>query len=647
VADGVFIMKRELNFKNFYIHAGNEVAYLAAQKVIESLGEIFNPFYVYGDTGMGKTHLLRAIHFGSAQKCTVLFFTAKEFEKYVDEGKKIDTPVIVDDIHILSSKYQKVIAEVIDTSLANNRQTCFSGNRAPRDMENIDATLLSRLEGGLVCDIQPPKQDVLADMIRKKSEELGINLLDDVVTELAHACNGSVRAAEGMINRLKVHASRGVVSFDTLTVRSVLKEFYPKGLYTPVSSLVQEFKKDATEILQDVSKKLNIRDLYKEKIQLWEVKGYDMSSLKTVLNGDITVLKRRYDDFIKSVKRLTALQEELRSLDTSHFPDEMLKIESMLFSPRHVDEVEKLVTHIKRGIVEEEPEPAEEKHEEAVEEKQIKTKESGETEELSEAFKTFIIGDNNKSAYTIYKKQILKNLGKKLNPFIIFGKKGTGKTYFLNAINKDLVIQKASVGFFDLATDNELRKACEVQRADVLILDNFTHIFSASKDQRNKIFKLILSYIKKDKAVFIGSEVIPADEILSEEEKIIFEIGLEVQFTAPDSVVAGQYIMSKLGSEEATKIIRRGLPKFESFYEIDDFLASFKPPAPMSVVPLGFPGEDSEDTHNGMTAEVPADEESKIQISESVSLQQRKLMVTRDDRYMFTDITDELIEENY
>ncbi|KPJ72009.1 hypothetical protein AMJ52_07770 [candidate division TA06 bacterium DG_78] len=636
-------MKRELSFKNFYIHAGNEVAYLAAQKVIENPGEIFNPFYVYGDTGMGKTHLLRAIHFGLAQKFTVLFFTAKEFEKHVDEGKKVDTPIIIDDIHILSPKYQRVIAEIIDTSLANNRQTCFSGNAAPRDMENIDAILLSRLEGGLVCDIQPPKEDVLSDMIRKKSEESGITLPDDVVVELARVCNGSVRTAEGMLNRLKAHSSLGDVSFDISLIRSVLKEFYPKGVYTPVSSLVQEFKKDATEVLQDVPKKLNIRDEYKEKIQLWEVKGFDMSSLKTLLDGDITVLKRRYDDFIKKVKRLTALQKELHSLDTSNFPDEMLKIESMLFSPKHVDEVEKLVAHIKRGVVEEEPEPVEIKHVEVVKEKPIETKEPGEREEPSEAFKTFIIGDNNKNAYTIYQKQILKSLGKKLNPFIIFGKKGTGKTCFLNAINKDLASQDKTVDFFDLAKENEIRKACEAKRADVLILDNFTHIFSVSEDQRKKIFKLILNYIKKDKAVFIGSEVIPGDESLSEEEKIIFEIGLEVEFTAPDSNVAGQHIMSKLGSEKAIKIIRRGLPKFESFYEIDDFLDSFKSPATMDVVPLGFPGEGSEETHNGMTAELTGDEESKMQIGG----QQRRLMVTREDRYIFTDIIDELIEENY
>jgi chromosomal replication initiation ATPase DnaA len=640
-------MKWQLNFKNFYIHAGNEVAYRAAQKVIETPGEIFNPFYVHGDTGMGKTHLLRAIQSGLTQKFNVLFFTATEFVKYIDEGKKVNTPIIVDDIHILSSKYQKVIAEIIDTALADSRQTCFSGNTAPRDMENIDAILLSRLEGGLICDIQPPTQDVLADMIRKKSEESGIDLPDDIVVELARVCNGSVRTAEGMVNRLKAHASLGDMSFDITLIRSVLKEFYPKGVYTPVSSLVQEFKKDATEVLQGVPKKLNIRDEYKEKIQLWEVKGFDMSALKPLLDGDITVLKRKYDDFIKKVKRLTALQEELRSLDTSNFSNEMLKIESMLFSPDSIDEIEKLVAYIKGGVIEEKPEPAKIIPVEAVKEKPIEAKEPGVIAEPSEAFKTYIIGDNNKNAYTIYQKQILKNLGKKLNPFIILGKKGTGKTYFLNAIKKDLVSHKKTVEFYDLAKEPAMRKACESKRADVLILDNFTHIFSASEDQRKKIFKLILNYIKKDRAVLIGSEVIPGDESLTEEEKIIFEIGLEVKFTAPDSNVTGQYIISKLGSEKAIEIIRRGLPKFESFYEIDDFLDSFKPPATADVVPLGFPGERPGETHNGMTEEIIADEESEMRKGGSVSSQQRRLMVPREERYIFTDITDELIEENY
>ena len=75
-------MKRELNFENFYVHDGNKVVYLAAQKIIEFPGELFNPLYIYGGTGLGKTHLLRALHNELSKKFTVLLFSTKEFEKY-------------------------------------------------------------------------------------------------------------------------------------------------------------------------------------------------------------------------------------------------------------------------------------------------------------------------------------------------------------------------------------------------------------------------------------------------------------------------------------------------------------------------------------------------------------------------------------
>jgi len=90
-------MKRDMNFENFYVYEGNKVAFLAAQKVIEFPGELFNPLYVYGGTGLGKTHLLWALYTELSKKFEVLFFSAKEFEKYLDETKDFNTPIIVDD----------------------------------------------------------------------------------------------------------------------------------------------------------------------------------------------------------------------------------------------------------------------------------------------------------------------------------------------------------------------------------------------------------------------------------------------------------------------------------------------------------------------------------------------------------------------
>ncbi|UCG91160.1 MAG: hypothetical protein JSV97_08720 [candidate division WOR-3 bacterium] len=611
-------MKREINFENFHIHDGNKVAYLAAQKVIEFPGELFNPFYVYCNTGLGKTHLLRAIHYELKKKGNVLFFSAQEFEKQLEEKKEFDAPIIIDDLHQISSQYHPMLLATIDAFLAHSRQICFSGNYAPRDL-NVDDKIRSRLEGGLICDIQAPKELALVDMIKKKAEESGIILPDDVALELAQVSTASIRTIEGMINRLVAYSSLGNVSLDTNSVRLILKEFYPKGIYSPVSSLLEELKKNATEVLTDVSEKVNIRDEYREKIYIWEMKGFDTTSLKDLLDDDINVLKEKYDTFIQKVGRLVELQKEYGALETSRFPNEAMKIESMLFSPAHVAEIEKLIAEIK---------------EKAEEVKPRKT------------FESFIIGESNETAYTIYREQIVPSLGKRFNPFLIFGSEGTGKTHFLEAIFSDLKSKNKTIALYDLAMKATTWEIKDSRNIDVLMFDNFHAIFSLPDDVRKNIFKVILDCIKQDKEIILGSNVIASDLSLSEDEKAIFELGLEVELNKPSTDVVQEFIRSGVGDVQAQKMIQEGLPEFSSFYEIDDYLTSYSaqvPEAPAEIIPLGLPGEES----------VAGEEEKGIEREEAVeeevkgAKEIKPLKTLKTERFIVSEITSELIEENY
>ena len=609
-------MKREFSFESFYVHEGNEVAYLAAQKVIEFPGELFNPFYVYGSTGFGKTHLLKAIYLELSKKFDTLFFTAKEFEKYIEENKVINKPIIVDDLSSISINIQQRLWEVVDICLSNNLQICFSGNTAPRDIKNLDAKLISRLEGGLVCDIQPPKEIILVDMIKKKSEEVGIILSDDVVLELAHVADGSLRAMEGMINRLRAYASLGNLSLDVHNVRLVLKEFYPKGIYSPVSSLLKELQKNAACVLQDVSNKLNTREEYKDKIYIWEMKGYDTSSLKNALDGNIAELKKQYDKFIEQIEELAELQKEFGQLDLSKYPEEAMRIESMLFSPRHVEDVRRFVSKIKRDI---------------------------ETNERPHKFGSFIIGESNQNVYNVYSKQILKGMGEKFNPFIVMGKMGMGKTLFLKSVRDDLKNHNKTVIFIDLEKKKDVPQVDDVSNFDVLIIDNFHNIFSAPKNERKHIFKIIINHIKNDKEVIIGTDIFPANLLLSEEEKIIFELSLEVELTEPSSDLVKNHIKSKLGPINAQALIKKGLPRFMSFKEIDNYINTYSKVERARFIPLGFSGEEFSDLQNTKGVEniraIP-DEGANSQ-------SEGQLISTPEEKYILPEFQDELIEENY
>ncbi len=615
-------MKREINFENFHIHDGNKVAYLAAQKVIEFPGELFNPFYVYSNTGLGKTHLLRAIHYELKKKGNVLFFSAQEFEKQLEEKKEFDAPVIVDDLHQISSQYHPMLLATIDAFLAHSRQICFSGSYAPRDL-NVDDKIRSRLEGGLICDIQAPKELALVDMIKKKAEESGIILPDDVALELAQVSTASIRTIEGMINRLVAYSSLGNVSLDTNSVRLILKEFYPKGIYSPVSSLLEELKKNATEVLTDVSEKVNIRDEYREKIYIWEMKGFDTTSLKDLLDDDINVLKEKYDTFIQKVGRLVELQKEFGALETSQFPNEAMKIESMLFSPAHVAEIEKLIAEIK---------------EKAEEVKPRKT------------FDSFIIGESNETAYTMYREQIVPSLGKRFNPFLIFGSEGTGKTHLLEAIFSDLKSMDKTIALYDLALKAMTWEIKDIKNIDVLMFDNFDAIFSAPDDVRMNIFNAMLDCIKQDKEIILVSNVLASDLSLSENEKTIFELGLEVELNKPSIDVVQAYIRSGVGDAQAEKMIQEGLPEFSSFYEIDDYLTSYSAPVsevPVDVIPLGLPGEESVAIEEEKETEGEEGREELVAEEAKGAKEIKPLKTLKTERFIVPEITSELIEENY
>lgn len=549
-------MKRRPDFENFYVYEGNKVAYLAAQKIIEFPGELFNPLYVYANTGLGKTHLLLAIHAELNKKSPTKFFSAKEFEKALDETKVFDCSVIVDDIHSISSTYHGALLGAIDSALTSNQQMCFSGNAAPRDLKNFDSRLLSRFEGGLVCDILRPKEMALIDVIKKKSSEAGILLPEEIALELAQISTGSIRTIEGMINRIVAYSSLGSLSLDPDSVRMILKEFYPKGIYSPVSSLLEELKKNASEILSDVSEKLNVREEYKEKIYIWEMKGFDTTSLKPLLEGNVEKLKIAYDEFIKKVERLIELQKEFGSLDASIFPDEAMKIESMLFSPNHVDEIEELTSNMKRDI---------------------------QVPKDKRAFEGYLVGACNKDAVALYKEQVVKYLGEKYNPFGVFGKEGTGRTRFLEEVRLDLETANKVVCFVDLDDEDSVRRFEKMNGVDVLVMDNFHNIFSFGEELRKKIFDVVKLYLDSGKAVIFSSATYSTDAILSEDEKAILECGIEVELKEPSSDIVEAYVKTNLEHGKAESLIGEGLPVFASFSMIDDFITKIAKESVASV----------------------------------------------------------------
>ncbi|MGB9720019.1 MAG: DnaA ATPase domain-containing protein [bacterium] len=625
--------KKTIDFENLYVYEGNKVAYMAGQKILQFPGEIFNPFYVYATGSFGKTYFLWALHTEFTKKEPALFFTPKEFEDYLQNTNQYDSAIFVDDINRINEKYQEQMLAMIDILIAKNKQLCFSGNAPPRELKNVNAKIISRLEGGLVCDLQAPREMALVDFIKKKSEERGIIIPDDIALELTQLSAGSFRMIDGMLNRLVAYASLGNISFDLNSIRLILKEFYPRGIYSPVTSLVEELKKSADAVLSEISEKKDPLSEYKEKIYIWEMKGFDTSELKPFLDGDIETVASAYNTFIKRVERLIELQKEFGAIDISKDPETSMKIETMLFSPDKIEEIEQLLSGMKEKAQAEERKP----------------------------FENYILSECNRTAIELYEKTILPNLGKKFNPYVIFGNKGTGKTTLCREIFDDLKARGFRPVVCDFAQGiKEPFKSISDKNA--LLIDNFHKIFEMEENVRNEYAEMILGFIKNENAVFFFCEPINPDLKLTESEKLIFEFGVEASLKEPDPEMVKRILNSKLSPTEFEEIQKKGMPQFKNFNEIDDFVRNLRAPVAepepvpaQEIISLGLPGEESAQPVPEVSAVQKPEPEQKefVQpieqppVPEPIASVEVPLRKLKEQRLLVQEIADELLEENY
>ncbi len=625
------MIKKNFSFENFYVYEGNKVAFMAAQKVVQFPGEVFNPLYVYATGSYGKTHFLWTLYSELIKKDSAFIFTPKEFEEYLQKNNQFDTAIFVDDINRVNEKFQDSILAMIDILITKNKQLCFSGNVPPRELKNLGPKVVSRIEGGLVCDLQPPREIAMVEFIKKKSEERGIIVPDEIALELTQLSGGSLRTIDGMLNRLVAYASLGNITFDLNTIRLILKEFYPRGIFSPVSSIIEELKKNADEVLTEIAEVKDPRSEYKEKIYIWEMKGFDTSALKPLLDAEIETLANAYNVFIKKVERLIELQKEFGTIDISKFPEDAIKIETMLFSPDKIEEIEALLNSIKERLKEEEKKP----------------------------FRNYWITDCNRVVVEIYEKTIMPSLGKEFNPFIVFGGNGTGKTFLCQNILEDLKLRGHNPVLWDFASGiQELPEPKDTN--DVLLIDNFHKILLLDNDLRSNVSETILSFIKKEKGVFIFSEPLGGDNILDENGKMIFQLGIDAILKEPDPEITELYIKSKISSEEYESLKTKGIPRFNNFKEIDLFIENLrKPPvvpeAKLSegIISLGLPGEESIKpvTEEEVIEKVELQKEITQVIEPAVELQSKplepQLKKLKAERLIIQEITDELLEENY
>ncbi len=206
-------------FDSFIVASFNELAYAASQSVIKDVGKTYNPFFVYGGVGIGKTHLIQAIgnEIIKIQKDkNVVYLSSEKFsadlissisagtvESFKQEYRKFDV-LIIDDIQFLAGKEktQEIFFHIFNSLYEKNRQIILTSDRAPKAIPTLEERLRSRFEGGMIADIGRPDFETRLAILRKKAQLLNIQLNDDVFTYIASNIQKNIRELEGALNRV-------------------------------------------------------------------------------------------------------------------------------------------------------------------------------------------------------------------------------------------------------------------------------------------------------------------------------------------------------------------------------------------------------------------------------------------------------------
>ncbi|MFA6407939.1 MAG: chromosomal replication initiator protein DnaA [Candidatus Paceibacterota bacterium] len=229
-------------FDTFVIGSFNNLAYAAAQAALKRPGITYNPLFIYGDTGRGKTHLIQAIgnQFKKEyQGRKVFYLTSEKFavdfsdalqsgtaNRFKDKYRQYDL-LIMDDIQFLSKKdkTQEELFHLFNTLHDTNKQIIFSSDRAPASIPDIAERLKGRLASGMAVDISEPDAESRMAIVQKKAALHGVMLSDEVIEYVATTLSGSIRELEGMVNSIVCHAQVKGSAPDIAEVRLSLRSF--------------------------------------------------------------------------------------------------------------------------------------------------------------------------------------------------------------------------------------------------------------------------------------------------------------------------------------------------------------------------------------------------------------------------------------
>ncbi len=326
-------------FDRFIVGASNKFAHAAAIAVAQNPGKIYNPLFIYGNSGLGKTHLLlaigQAIHDKDPNK-KISYIKGDEFTNQLVKSIKDGTGeefrkkyrnvelFLVDDIQFIAGKQQtqNEFFHTFNNIYEAGHQIVITSDRPPLEMSLLDDRLRTRFEGGLMADIQPPDLETRMAIIRNKAGQLGIILSDDAVTYIAENITANIRQLEGVIKRLTAYKE---ILDDVITIDSVkraIKDVIRIGTYIPTPEIII---KESARYYSLKEEDLRGQSRAKNTAMARQVSMYLMRSLTNLSLKDIgaeyenrnhaTVLSsiRKIEDMLKNDQNMVVTVRDITS----------------------------------------------------------------------------------------------------------------------------------------------------------------------------------------------------------------------------------------------------------------------------------------------------------------------------------------------
>ena len=254
--DKVANLNPRYTFDNFIVGSFNELAHAAAQAVTKNLGSSYNPLFIYGGTGLGKTHLLQAIgnkikqdnpnakvQYLTSEKFANEFLVAmtnNSFSSFKEKYRQHDL-LIIDDIQFFSGKMkiQEEFFHLFNAVYEKNKQIVFSSDRSPKTIPELEERLRSRFEGGMMADIQPPEYEARKAILQAKISQKGLSLSEEVLDYIAQNVQNNIRELEGALQSIIAHSKLLNKIPSLLEAKEVLQKNIKARKKTTISHLIK------------------------------------------------------------------------------------------------------------------------------------------------------------------------------------------------------------------------------------------------------------------------------------------------------------------------------------------------------------------------------------------------------------------------